>query len=100
MATNGPISKKILVFGATGVIGKYISQELYKARASFERIGIFTSASTVETKAAEIYGWKEKGIDVIIGDINSEHDLAKAYEGTIICSNSAGLDYRLNIFRI
>ena len=81
MATDIPLPKKILVFGATGVIGVYIIQELYNARTSFEKIGLFTSKSTVEKKADEVDGWKEKGVEVIVGDVNSEDDVKRAYEG-------------------
>ena len=83
MATESPTPKKILVFGATGVIGKYILQELYNAQSSFGKIGFFTSSNTAETKSGEINGWKEKGIEVIVGDVNSEEDVKKAYEGTV-----------------
>lgn len=81
MTTKNSIPKKILVFGATGLIGKYILQEIYNARLSFERIAFFTSESTAKNKPDEISDWKEKGIDVIVGDVNSEEDLAEAYEG-------------------
>ncbi|KAH7401512.1 hypothetical protein BKA66DRAFT_450771 [Pyrenochaeta sp. MPI-SDFR-AT-0127] len=81
MAANGQIPKNILVFGATGVIGKYIVQELYEAKSSFEKVGIFTSPSTAETKKTEVNSLKEKGIDVIVGDVQSKVDVAKAYKG-------------------
>ena len=81
MATKNPIPKNILVFGATGLIGKYILQEIYNARSSFEKIGFFTSESTAKNKSNEVKGWKEKGVEVIVGDVNSEQDVAKAYEG-------------------
>ncbi|KAL5373137.1 hypothetical protein DPSP01_012940 [Paraphaeosphaeria sporulosa] len=44
-----PLPKKILVFGATGVIGKYIISGLVDAKASVEKIGIFTLPTTVES---------------------------------------------------
>lgn len=75
------LPRKVLIFGATGTIGQYILQELYKARTSFEKIGFFTSANTAQNKADEVNGWKEKGIDVIVGDVNFEKDVKKAYEG-------------------
>ncbi|KAF1843781.1 NAD(P)-binding protein [Cucurbitaria berberidis CBS 394.84] len=81
MATDTPLPKKVLVFGATGLIGKYIIQELYNARSSFEKIGFFTSKTTVENKADEVNEWKEKGVEIIVGDVNSEDDVNKAYEG-------------------
>jgi aspartate-semialdehyde dehydrogenase len=80
MATDNLMPKKILLFGATGVIGKYILQELHNARSSFEKIGFFTSANTAETKSEEINGWKENGVEVIVGDVTSEDDVKTAYE--------------------
>jgi nucleoside-diphosphate-sugar epimerase len=74
-------SKKILVFGATGVIGKYILQEIVNARSLFDKIGLFTSPSTVENKSEEIQKWRDEGVDVIVGDVSSEEDVEKAYQG-------------------
>ncbi|KAH7095232.1 hypothetical protein FB567DRAFT_485725 [Paraphoma chrysanthemicola] len=81
MTTANSLPKNVLIFGATGLIGKYIIQEIYNARSSFDKIGFFTSGSSAQNKADEINAWKEKGIDVIIGDVNSEKDVTKAYEG-------------------
>jgi aspartate-semialdehyde dehydrogenase len=78
---SGETSKKILIFGATGVIGKYIIQEIVNAQSSFDKIGLFTSPSTVGNKSEEINGWKEKGVNIIVGDVSSEEDVRKAYEG-------------------
>jgi nucleoside-diphosphate-sugar epimerase len=75
--------KKVLVFGATGVIGKYILQEIVNARSSFDKIGLFTSPSTVEKKSQEIQKWKDEGVDVIVGDVSSEEDVEKAYQGKL-----------------
>jgi nucleoside-diphosphate-sugar epimerase len=73
--------KKVLVFGATGVIGKYIIQEVVNARSSFDKIGLFTSPETAKNKPDEINRWEEKGVDINVGDVNSEEDVKKAYEG-------------------
>jgi len=81
MTTSNSAPAKVLVFGATGLIGQYILQEIYNARSSFEKIGFFTSEATVKNKSDEINGWKEKGIEVIVGDVNSEDDVAQAYKG-------------------
>ena len=75
-------SKKVLIFGATGVIGKYIIQEVVNAKSSFDKIGLFTSPETAKNKPDEINSWEEKGVDVHIGDVNSEEDVKKAYEGS------------------
>jgi FlaA1/EpsC-like NDP-sugar epimerase len=81
MATNNAVPKKVLVFGATGTIGQYIIQEIYNAYSSFEKVGIFTSESTAKNKSKDIEDWKNKGIHVIVGDVNSEADVVNAYKG-------------------
>jgi nucleoside-diphosphate-sugar epimerase len=82
MATTSSIPRKVLVFGATGLIGQHIIREIYHARSSFQKIGFFTSESTAKNKPEEINGWKEKGVEVIVGDVNSEDDITRAYQGT------------------
>ncbi|KAH6637775.1 hypothetical protein C7974DRAFT_306960 [Boeremia exigua] len=78
MASELP--RKILIFGATGLIGKYIIQEIVSAQPPFEKIGLFTSPATVEKKAEEIQGWREKGVEVVVGDVNDEGDVRDAYK--------------------
>ncbi|KAF1991590.1 putative isoflavone reductase family protein [Aulographum hederae CBS 113979] len=72
--------KKILLFGATGSIGTYITEELVKSSSNFDRIGIFTSRSTVESKGDLTQGLKDKGVNIIVGDIKNENDVAAAYQ--------------------
>lgn len=79
-------SKKVLIFGATGVIGKYLIQEIVNAKSSFDKIGLFTSPNTAENKADEIKSWEEKGVNIHVGDVNSEEDVKKAYAGTTVTS--------------
>ncbi|KAF2129752.1 NAD(P)-binding protein [Dothidotthia symphoricarpi CBS 119687] len=79
MTNDTMTPRKVLVFGATGVIGKYILGELYNARSSFEKIGLFTSAATAKNKSEELSSWKEKGVNVIIGDVDSEDNVNMAY---------------------
>lgn len=81
MAAETSIPKKLLVFGATGLIGQHIIREIYNARSSFDKIGFFTSKSTANNKPDELKDWKEKGVNVIVGDVNSEEDVAKACQG-------------------
>lgn len=64
------------------MIGQYILQEIYNARSSFEKVGFFTSEATTKNKSEEVNGWKAKGVEVIVGDVNSEADVAEAYKGT------------------
>ena len=71
----------ILIFGATGVIGKFITEQLVAAKSNFSRIVIFTSHGTVENKKDEIGRLKEQGVEVVVGDVTDEGDVRKAYEG-------------------
>ncbi len=82
MASKLP--KKVLIFGTTGVIGKFITQEVVNARSSFDKIGLFTSPETARNKPNEINYWEEKGVDINVGDVNSEEDVKKAYEGAAL----------------
>lgn len=81
MASTSP--KRVLIFGATGVIGKFIIQEVVNAKSSFDKIGLFTSPGTAKNKSEEISSWEKKGVIINVGDVNSDEDIKKAYEGTI-----------------
>lgn len=80
------LPRKLLIFGATGLIGRHIIQEVCNARSSFETIGFFTSNSTANDKAEEIKDLKKRGVEVIVGDLNSEQDVAKAFAGVFCFS--------------
>lgn len=73
-------SNDILIFGGTGVIGKYLTKALLNAKQSFGRIAIFTSASTAQSKASQIEKWKTQGLEVITGDLTNDQEVRKAYK--------------------
>jgi nucleoside-diphosphate-sugar epimerase len=75
------MAPKILIIGATGVIGKPITEQILAAKSSFERIAILTSTSTINNKPDEIAALKEKGAEVFEGDLGVEADVKRAYEG-------------------
>ena len=84
-----PLPKKVLVFGATGVIGKYIVGALVENKESLCQIGIFTSPATVQNKSDEIEKLKEQGVKVVVGNLESEDDVKKAYGGmymSLVCT--------------
>jgi len=74
-------SKNILIFGATGLIGLYITQALIDAKAFLGRIAAFTSPHTAESKKHIIQNLEKQGLEVIIGDIRKEEDIINAYKG-------------------
>lgn len=71
---------KILIIGATGVIGRPITQALIEAKDSFSSIAIFTSQSTIENQSGQISWLKTKGVGVFVGDLKNEDDVKKAYK--------------------
>ncbi|KIN00005.1 hypothetical protein OIDMADRAFT_181258 [Oidiodendron maius Zn] len=84
--------RNLLLFGATGQIGAFILDALLSARDEFERIAIFTSQNTVETKADSLVRLKKNGVEIIVGEISDEEAVGKAYEGidTVISAVGRG----------
>jgi nucleoside-diphosphate-sugar epimerase len=101
MATPPP--KNILLIGGTGLIGRYILESLILSKASFGRIAIFTSTSTSESKITEINTIRNRGIEVITGDIKSSDDIQRAYEGidTVVSAlGRAVIDAQIKLLEI
>lgn len=73
--------RRILIFGATGLIGSHITRSILQARGEFEEIAIFTSPGTVERKASVISSLENAGARIIAGDIQNEEDVKQAYDG-------------------
>lgn len=69
----------ILMFGATGVIGRFIVEALFNAKKY--SVTIFTSLDSAERKQEAIQKLKSKGAKVIVGDVRNEQDVKAAYEG-------------------
>ncbi|KAG8168925.1 hypothetical protein KVR01_001674 [Diaporthe batatas] len=73
-------ASNILIFGATGFIGTFITEKVIAAQPAFNHITIFTSTNTVNTKGELLDKWKEAGnVTVITGDVDSEADVSAAY---------------------
>lgn len=73
--------QNVLLFGATGQIGSFILDAILSARAQFNRIAIFTSAHTAETKASALKNLKQQNVEIIVGDVEDESAVKAAYEG-------------------
>jgi nucleoside-diphosphate-sugar epimerase len=79
--------RKILVLGSTGVIGRYIIKAIASAApTSFDRVAIFTSQNTVNTKTEQIQWLKDHGVEIIVGDLNDEARVREVYQGTRLFS--------------
>ncbi|KAK2057431.1 NmrA-like family protein [Colletotrichum caudatum] len=90
MSTFAP--SKILVFGATGNIGVFITNALLDATPPFGQIAVFTSPATVEKKASLIDGWKKKGAKIVSGDIGDKEQVKAAYKDADTVISSLGRD--------
>ncbi|KAL9108688.1 MAG: hypothetical protein Q9227_006634, partial [Pyrenula ochraceoflavens] len=71
--------RNILIFGATGNIGQYITRAIIAANDQFPRIVVLTSPNTAEEKSGHISWLRSKGVEVIIGDLQKEDDVKQAY---------------------
>ncbi|KUJ07545.1 NAD(P)-binding protein [Mollisia scopiformis] len=80
----------LLIIGSTGWIGTYITDQILKSKDLFGRIAIFTSLGTAETKAQLFEGFKEQGVEVIVGDILKLGDLERAFEGIDVVISAVG----------
>lgn len=74
-------SSSILIFGATGLVGEFITQAIVANKHHFGKIGIFTSPNTISTKADEIDQLKAHGVEVVVGDLASTRVVQEAYTG-------------------
>jgi nucleoside-diphosphate-sugar epimerase len=74
---------RILIIGATGVIGKPITTQILAAKSSFGRLAILTSQNTLKDKASEIGALKEQGVEIFVGDLTVEEQVRKAFEGNL-----------------
>lgn len=88
-------ASNILIFGATGFIGTFITDKVIAAQPAFNHITIFTSANTVSTKGDLLDKWKKAGnVTVVTGDVDSEADVSAAYRDhdidTAICAFGRG----------
>ena len=82
------MAPKILIIGATGVIGEAITEQVIASKSSFECVAILTSSETLNHKARAIKTLKRRGVEILVGDLGVEADVKKAYEGTSTCQYS------------
>lgn len=97
------VPSHVLIFGATGNIGQFITNKVLQSKPNISRITIFTSANTISTKTALVNGWKSAGASVIAGDITNATDIANAYQGVdtvISCVGRAVLDQQKELIRL
>ncbi|KAH7317170.1 hypothetical protein B0I35DRAFT_410256 [Stachybotrys elegans] len=101
MATFQPSS--ILIIGATGSIGKYITDHVINAQPPFPQVTVLTSAETLSKKAAYLDELKSKGAKILTGDVTKDEDVRAAYEGVDTVISAVGrnvLETQINLIRL
>jgi hypothetical protein len=102
------LPSKLLIIGATGVIGKYITNAILESKprlSSLSLISILTSPATAASPAKEalLSSWKAKGLSVITGDINNADDVRNAYKDVdtvVSCLGRGGLLEQIELLRL
>ncbi|KAI0134021.1 NmrA-like family protein [Xylariales sp. AK1849] len=102
------IPSKILIIGATGVIGKYITNAILVSKpriSSLSQISILTSPATASNPAKQslLSSWKSQGLSVITGDINNADDVRSAYKDVdtvVSCLGRTGLLEQIELLRL
>ncbi|KAH6656149.1 hypothetical protein BKA67DRAFT_516563 [Truncatella angustata] len=101
------VPSKLLIIGATGVIGRYITNAILtsKSISSLSQVSILTSPATVSNPAKEplLLSWKSKGLKIITGDINNTDDVRNAYKDvdTVISAlGRGGLLEQIKLLRL
>ena len=84
--------KSLLIFGATGQIGRFITEQILSAQPAFEKVSIFTSEGTASKKSEYISDLKKRGVTIITGDVTSEQDVKAAYAGVDTVISAVGRD--------
>ncbi|KAI3572663.1 NmrA-like family protein [Fusarium oxysporum f. sp. albedinis] len=91
---------KVLVLGATGNIGQFITESLLDATPPFEQVAILTSPQTAVIKAELLDKWKKKNLRIITGDLKNDDEVKIAYQGvdTVISAlGRNGLEMQTNL---
>jgi len=90
--------QNILIVGATGVIGTYITGSIIQSSHQFNRICILTSERTVVEKVQDICALESYGIEVFIGSLDDESRVKLALRGintVVSCVGRAGIEKQI-----
>jgi len=86
---------RILIFGATGAIGKYISGAIISADPPVGHdISIFTSDATAGSpdKLALLSTWQSRGVRILTGDMGDAAAVSRALEAVDVVISCLGRD--------
>lgn len=92
----------LLILGATGTIGSYITHAIIDARPHFGRICVYTSEKTIIEKVRDVCALDTWGVEIYVGELTDEHifkqTLREAEIDTIIsCVGRAAIEKQIPI---
>ncbi|ETI21947.1 hypothetical protein G647_06017 [Cladophialophora carrionii CBS 160.54] len=93
-------TRNILIIGATGVIGTYITRAILDARDNFDRICVLTSQKTLVQKVQDIAALDAWGVEIFTGRLEKESAVKRAYEGidtVVSCVGRGGIEKQINL---
>lgn len=78
----------ILILGATGTIGTYITRAIVDANSQghFGKISIYTSEKTIVEKVQDICALESWGVEIFVGSLDDERRFKDACRGENIAS--------------
>ncbi|OAA65836.1 NmrA-like protein [Niveomyces insectorum RCEF 264] len=100
------VPTRLLIVGATGAIGRYITEAILAAKPPFTHVAIFTSPNTVTNKADLLQTWKARGLaSVVVGSVQNEDDVQRAYttekpDTVISCLGRDALQVQESLLRL
>ncbi|ETN46557.1 uncharacterized protein HMPREF1541_00742 [Cyphellophora europaea CBS 101466] len=77
----GEPARNILIIGATGIIGTYITRAIVDSQHLFDRICVLTSEKTVVEKVQDICALESWGVEVFVARLDDEDKVKEAYKG-------------------
>ena len=84
-SSKSTMSQNILIIGATGTIGTYITRAIvdayYSGETDFGRLAVLTSKKTLIEKVQDIAALESWGVEVFVGDLEDEEKVKEAYRG-------------------
>ena len=74
-------AKNILILGATGVVGTYITRAVVDSKHLFNRICVLTSEKTIIEKVQDICALESWGVEIFVCRLENEKKVKEAYKG-------------------
>lgn len=101
MPQNMASFDRVLLIGASGLLGKAIQNALLMNKGKFEKLGVLTSSSALPNPSKDEY-WaslRARGVEIIKVDFGDNDALVKAFSGNTPCYPNLRIVGMLSNFR-